>query len=441
MLLSSRLFLSCLFALCFFTSIQAQSGKIGFVEAEIDNATPYVGQPITYTFRFFYTFTPFQEAYRWPDFSGFGQSFQPEFLSVQVINGEQYTVYSQEIILYPLRAGEFTISETTITLPETPFQSGDFLATEPLVVNVQPLPPNLSSYFTGAVGQFDIAAELSQKVIRLGESSRLSVAITGTGNLQQFSAPIISIPTDWQAIRQTPTLAPSGSIPTFGTQIFIWDIFPTQEGRFLLEPIVFTYFDPSAGTYQTIQTSAMPIEVLPGLAVPQPTPISTPNTRLDLEPIPAVMLRSSSSLNLLDSIWLWLISPLCGLGMLVWMWKDKILERNQGPKRSLAFKKAQKQLRQAQSSSPESAYWQIDTALRAYFADRIGIENGSMLKQDDVLTACASLSNDLQRRIESCFEQLGVAQYSPYSIQKHLPLLKYVQETLKLVDEQWPNDA
>lgn len=421
--------------------IKAQSTEIGFVEAQVDNVKPYVGQPIIYTFRFFYTFTPFQETYIWPDFEGFGQAFQPEHFSVEVINSTQYTVYRQDILLYPLRAGEFTIGEAIITLPETPFQLGANLATEPIDVTVQPLPTTLSAYFTGAVGQYQITGALSEEVIQLGEKINLELNISGTGNIQQFTPPKLTIPENWQIVSRVPNFQPSATIPTFGTRQFIWEIYPSEAGRFLLDPVLFTYFDPISTNYQTIQTEPFILEVRPSTQSTQKLPLNITPNPLPLRPMPALEADQNNSQNVLDSLWPWLLSPALGISSLMWLWRtNRLKQKNQRSIYSQAFSKAQKYLRQAQRATPMTGYRQIDRAFWTYFADKLGAENGNLLRQDDIINACVNLPEHLRERVMQCLEQLGLAQYSPaYPREKYTSLLKYTLDTLKLVDEQWSN--
>ncbi len=63
------------------------------------------------------------------------------------------------------------------------------LDTEPVVVEVQPAPEGAPESFTGAVGQFDIRAELDRDQTQVDEPVTMKITVEGQGNISTASDP------------------------------------------------------------------------------------------------------------------------------------------------------------------------------------------------------------------------------------------------------------
>ena len=83
-----------------------------FVEAEVDDETPYVGQQVTYTVKFYVAYpTDKIPTYRAPEFSGFMNQTWPTRQEYSVtVDDLSYTVYQVSTILYPTMAGDRSIA-------------------------------------------------------------------------------------------------------------------------------------------------------------------------------------------------------------------------------------------------------------------------------------------------------------------------------------------
>ena len=93
-----------------------------YVEASVDNSSPYVGQQIIYTFKLYdavgltnplYQPSNFEELWR-IDIGVVSQTSEQ-------INGRRYNVTSIATALYPTHSGSITIQPVSVVLPETVF--------------------------------------------------------------------------------------------------------------------------------------------------------------------------------------------------------------------------------------------------------------------------------------------------------------------------------
>jgi hypothetical protein len=129
-----------------------------FVEAELDNPHPYLGQQVIYTHRFFSSISLFNDPfYDLPRFNGFWSQEEPVVTDrVHRVAGRRYNVREVKLVLFPTRTGPLTIDEAVVSSPGGVLNSGFSLVTEPIDVEVQPLPPDAPDGFDGAVGLFTL---------------------------------------------------------------------------------------------------------------------------------------------------------------------------------------------------------------------------------------------------------------------------------------------
>ncbi len=144
------------------------NGQDLYVEAEVDNPTPYVGEQITHTFRFYRAINlSGQPSYEGPNFNGFWNESETGQIDYDITIGNRlYRVVELTTVLFPTSAGEHMIDAAALTLPGSLFTRGTRLTTEPIKINVQPLPVPAPEGFHGAVGQFSIATSLDTDQVK-----------------------------------------------------------------------------------------------------------------------------------------------------------------------------------------------------------------------------------------------------------------------------------
>lgn len=244
-----------------------------FVEASVDNPEPYVGAPVVYTFRFYRDprsgGLPRQPRYSAPAFTGFWNKYAPDQSSATERIGDRiYEVAELKTVIYPTAPGPVRIEPAKLSIPSGFFNAGATLETEPVDLQVRPLPDGAPEGFDGAVGRFRIDAALDNDRAAVGEPLGLTVSLRGEGNLDALPDPRWpELPAGWRDFEQRATLdsrAEGGRVD--GEKRFERLLIPGQPGSSTLPPIRYVFFDPDAGAYQTIETAPLEVAVMPGAA-------------------------------------------------------------------------------------------------------------------------------------------------------------------------------
>lgn len=231
------------------------------VEAEVSTAKPYLNAPLTYTFRYLYTAvlptqaSPTPQLPTFPDF--LVEELPPMSPQTQRIRGKTFWVQEQVRRLYPQRTGQIVIEPATLLLPIP--RGRKTLKTNLLKLTVQPLPEvGKPTQFTGAVGEYQISAQVDRSAIEAGRALTLSLQISGRGSMQTVTAP--KLPAIPGVVVNGPNLV-EGSVPT--TQTYAYVLIPARSGTLRIPAIAYTYFDPSRAVYATAQTTPIPVSVRP----------------------------------------------------------------------------------------------------------------------------------------------------------------------------------
>ena len=249
-----------------------------FIEAEVDNDAPYLGEQITYSSKF-YASDPFfiRPIHRPPDFVGFWNPDRTDRREYpEVIEGNGYAVIEYSAIVFPTIAGDISIEPSTVGVPGGMFSSSfREYASSPVALQVKPLPTNEPASFTGAVGKFNIEAELDTASVTLGESVTLTVKIDGQGNFDTLPDPVWQDIPGWRAFENDSVHRSFVQDDVInGTKTFQRVLVPDSAGNFDLPPIEYSYFDPDLEEYVTASTQSISVRVAPDPnAAPIPEPI------------------------------------------------------------------------------------------------------------------------------------------------------------------------
>ena len=240
-------------------------GQDFFVEAEVDNLNPYQGQQVLYTFRFYQAESLFdQPSYQGPSFTGF---WSEELNDGQVdytieAAGRPYRVTELQAVLFPTGVGEVTIEPAALTLPGDFFTRSQVLQTQPINLNVRPLPDNAPANFQGAVGQFAIQSQADTAETEVNETVTLDVALSGQGNLEALADPVWPEGPEWRAFDSKATVDTQFEDGLLsGVSRYERLLVPTQPGDLLLPAIEFSYFNPQTESYETVSSEPIIIHV------------------------------------------------------------------------------------------------------------------------------------------------------------------------------------
>ena len=205
----------------------------------------------------------------------------------ETLNNKVYEAYNiAEYILYPQQSGTIIIEPAELTVVARvmiqsnrgfdPFFGGGHemynvrrtLKTPEMKVQVKEFPVGAPASFSGAVGRYTMSQKLSSAEVTANSAITLQLTISGTGNLNFISAPKLDLPSSFElydvkseeSIRTTP----SGSV---GQRRFDYPFIVRAEGNYKIKPIEFSYFDIEKGTYITLTTPTLNIDVTPDTSV------------------------------------------------------------------------------------------------------------------------------------------------------------------------------
>lgn len=260
----------------------ASQGDIHLV-AEVSKANPYLNEGIVVTYKLYVS--PETSVSGWrvmdsPNFADFwSQNIDNQELTVRegTYQGRPYRyAVLRSTVLYPQKTGNIEIEPLSLDVQVEvrtnrrdifgrPFMTrvNRTLSSGTRTINVRSLPlDGQPANFSGAVGNFDLKVNANKNNLAARESLELTVEVTGTGNLKLFRPPKLVAPSSFEVYEpeyrdrtNTTISGVRGSISESYT------IIPQFQGEYTIEPIAFSYFDPSSHSYKTISSDQIFIEV------------------------------------------------------------------------------------------------------------------------------------------------------------------------------------
>ena len=245
-----------------------------FIRAEVDRKVCFLGEAIVATFKLYSRLQSVSEVINAPSLYGFSVmdilNIDEAHQSVENIGGKVYnTSVLRKLQLYPGQTGKLVIDEMQLK-NEVQFKDSwsgkkihieKLLASNPIEITVKEFPGNPPTGYSGAVGKFTITAKLQSQKIGTDQQGRLIVSLKGKGNFIQFGEPHVGWPNGCDAFEaEVSDHLDKNLVPVHGSREYVF-AFTAGAGSYRLEPISFSYFDPSTKTYQTIQSDPLPLEV------------------------------------------------------------------------------------------------------------------------------------------------------------------------------------
>lgn len=364
------------------------NGQDVYVETEIDNPNPYVGEQITHTFRFYRAINLYgQPTYEGPTFNGFWNESETGQIDYDInIGNRLYRVVELTTVLFPTSAGDHVIDASSLTIPGSLFSRDTRLTTAPITVSVKPLPVPAPDGFHGAVGHFSIDTNLDTNQVKINEPVTLIVEVSGRGNFSNLPDPEMPVLNNWRAYESTSTVNSQLNDGHFqGNKITEQLMVPGNAGEFTIPAISYTYFDPELSDYHTVSSEPMVVHVSEGAVAgfapgtdadpnggSQPVEIVSNDIR-HIKPAPETLESIEKPLIATWTYWsLWLL-PISAV-VVDFAWRRRQRFRAENPdlvRSSRAQKKAYGVLTQVRKENADP-YGAIGMALTGYLSDRSG---------------------------------------------------------------------
>lgn len=274
-----------------FTVGEATVGSSGLSVADISTvtlATPkktyWAGEvfPVTYTLsvltRYFHSPATLVQ---WQPAPLVAEEWSKPEAGETMVRGERRLVATQATRAYAKDAGALRLNgaQQVVNLQvgtqgfglfTTPAVEQRMLTTEPLELTIRPLPAAPAG-FTGAVGTFTLTSKVVPTTPTVGEPVTWTLELAGTGNWPDIAGlPEREVSADFSVVQPKSKRTMKDNALFEGTLGEDVVLVPNKAGRYTLGPVKFTYFDPSSGTYRTLSTEPVTLEVGAGTAAPAP---------------------------------------------------------------------------------------------------------------------------------------------------------------------------
>lgn len=289
-------------------SLPANTRESFFLRAEASKTNVYQGELIVLSYVLYQKASANignAEISKFPDFKGFLKEellIPKSFTRTPVsLHGEPY--FRSELLRYavfPLKPGLLKIEPMifkadSVTSPRDILQNlmrGQLpqnlngmnpipmsKPSEELKVLSKPLPPPpAGASFTGGVGQFKMEVKGPTGTLRTEQPFTIQVTIAGRGNVKSIEEPQIKLPKELESF-QTKNSYEFGEDAT-GYKSFEYLINPHAGGKFSIDPVIWSYFDPATGKYVTLKGEALELNIEGGSSAPTsgasaPPPVAT----------------------------------------------------------------------------------------------------------------------------------------------------------------------
>ena len=279
-----------------------------------------------------------------------------------------------------------------------------FVYGEPIEIEILPLPKvgRPDPYF-GAVGRFEVRASLDKSRAKVGQSVKLTLTITGTGNLQQLQLPKLAKIEGFHSLDSTVNRTREKVIATY-------DLTPLNAEISQLPGIAWNFFDTTPGVekYVSVRTDPLSIkieDVEGGAALSTLPGENTKAVVAGVDDIFDIQLDPSGSLAVkprsLSAGFVWgaLAAPWI-IGLLsALFWRSR--QRADADVTGRRARGASRQFERSLSAGVDP----ID-ALTSYVADRLGCESAAVIEPELAVRleaggVAAELAMDVQQTIEA----------------------------------------
>ncbi len=252
------------------------------LKLQTDKTSCFVGEPILATYKLFTRLQSESNVSKNPSFNGFSVVDMLEQIDQnpnkhESLNGREYNVYViRKAQLYPLQAGVIELESATLENKITfvkndngvndMFEENVSLSSKPLTIHVKPLPEKgKPENFKDAVGNFDIEAVIEKNNFFTDETGKLLITISGKGNMQLLTTPEIAWPKGFEVFETKITdNTNNATIPISGNKTFEIPFTVTDTGKQIIPAIQFSFFDPNIGSYKTVSTGSITINIAKG---------------------------------------------------------------------------------------------------------------------------------------------------------------------------------
>ena len=442
--------------------------------AEVSKTNPYLNEAITVVYKLYVSpsisvsnYQPLDN----PTYNNFwSQDIKVTSLNAQngTYKGKPYRyVILKRVVLYPQKSGKLEIEPLSLDVTvDVPTNKRDFFGgrvyaqTNKTVsagnrtINVKELPlKNQPPSFNGAVGEFDFVVKTSKNSLNASESLQATVEVSGKGNLKLFKLPELDLPSSLEVYEPEFTEAVRTNLAGMQGKVSnSYTIVPAFRGKYPLPSIPFSFFNPKTGTYTTLNSEEIVINVLEG-------PNNSANTGLTSNSTnKQTVIAANNQFNFIkldanlsainesyffksNLFYLLLLAPLVFIPIAILFRKkrEEIASDVVGNKVRKANRLARKYLSKAKKElgNKESFYVALEKALHNYLKAKLKIETSEFSKDKiSELLRKKSIEDHTVNGFLDVLKNCEAARYSPFSNVQMQQDYEKAGEIISLIDKQ-----
>src|SRR6266487_531526 len=283
----------------------ASANNLVFAELIVPSKAAYVGEIVPVQIRMGFDPRVRPRLIEPPEITGQGftaQKLQESGQNSETINGRPYDVVTYKTAIAAARAGKFEVgpvkakAQVLVPRPRSaprsrsrspfdlfelddpfsdPFFSNPFaqigerreieIKSEPVALEVKPLPPKAPPSFSGAIGNFTMTTDAKPKSVQVGDPITVTTAISGRGNFDRVNAPVVEDERGWHKYPPSSKFKQDDEVGISGTKTFETVLSPNEKKQ-AVPVLAFSYFDPVKEQYVTVRSEPIAISVQGGAA-------------------------------------------------------------------------------------------------------------------------------------------------------------------------------
>jgi BatD DUF11 like domain len=296
--------------------VQLKAGGAAFVQLVVPTRPMYVGESVPVDIEVgvrpgIVTALNGPPTLNGGEFTLHNLSKQPE-RQERILAGGSFLVLTWHSVMAAVKPGDFSLSvDTPLTVRINTQSSEDMafarwlggpflqnmytgivpkdvtIASPATELKVLPLPTEgRPADFSGAVGNFKIASDVSDANAAVGDPLTLRLHISGVGNFDRVDSPMLDHLEQWKTYPAKSSFVPTDSVGYKGEKVFEQPLIPAQAGAQSIPGLTFSYFDPQTQHYERARTAPIKVTVAASLAdrsLRAPTDAKSPSTALTSE--------------------------------------------------------------------------------------------------------------------------------------------------------------
>jgi BatD DUF11 like domain len=276
--------------------VQLQAGGAAFVHLAIPARPIYVGESVPVEIEVglrpgLVTSVNGLPTLKGSDFTFNNLSRQPERRE-ETIDGGSFVLLTWHSALAAVKPGDFVLSaEAPLTVKMSTLSAADravasrlafpllqsmyngvapketTIESSPFKLKVLPLPTEgQPENFSGAVGDFQVASDISSASVAAGEPLTLRLHISGAGNFDRVDSTMFAHLDHWKTYPAKSAFTPSDAVGNEGEKVFEQPLIAAQPGEQSIPGLEFSYFNPNTRRYERAQTPPIKVTVADSLA-------------------------------------------------------------------------------------------------------------------------------------------------------------------------------